>query len=87
MTGTSQGEAGLQHWVDNDVVEPRTSDLPMPVGAFPDLRVLLTWAKTGRRTIGAPESTRERADGARAGLGELSIRTDADMIDADDIDE
>ena len=67
-----RGKAGLQHGIDNDVVE--TGVLPRPglICAFSNLRMLLSGSKTPR---------------AVAGLCELRISADADMIDTDDIHE
>ena len=76
-------KAGLQHRIHDDVVEPGGLIRPCEVGAFSDTRILLTGAarrRASRATTGATAR-------ARAGWGELGVCADADMIDADDIDE
>jgi hypothetical protein len=66
-----RGEARFKHRIDNNVVEPRRLILPCLIGALPDARMLLTVARAVRTA---------------AGLGELGIRADANMIHPDDFD-
>ena len=63
-------ESGSQHRVDDDVIEPGRLILPRQISALPDARA-----------AAAPT----RSATAATGLGKLTVRSDAHMIDADNV--
>src|SRR4051812_25817906 len=80
-------EAGLQHGTDNDIVETGRFILPCLICAFAYARTLWAGGRTARTRPTGMRSAGRGAIGARTRLGELGVRSDAHMIDPDDIDK